>query len=194
MLYDEREVIKVKLCVVFPGIGYGTDRPLLYYPKKYLRNDYQTVDIKYTGDPKKAKSKKENLRKFYENAYQLVEKQLSDINFDDYDDILFISKSVGTALSARYAKEHHLKVRSVLFTPLDFTFENACSPAIAFSGTKDPWINLETIKKLAHDHQVPLTVIKNANHSLETGDILKDIDHLHDIMEKVITFINEKEL
>ena len=37
-----------KICVVFPGIGYHSDKPLLYYGKKYMsENGYEIVDLKY---------------------------------------------------------------------------------------------------------------------------------------------------
>ena len=32
----------MKLAILFPGIGYHTDKPLLYYSKKILKNmDYE---------------------------------------------------------------------------------------------------------------------------------------------------------
>ena len=37
-----------KICVVFPGIGYHTDKPLLYYSKKYMMaHGYDIVDVTY---------------------------------------------------------------------------------------------------------------------------------------------------
>ena len=37
-----------KLAVIFPGIGYHTDKPLLYYSKKLAKTkDYEVVEIKY---------------------------------------------------------------------------------------------------------------------------------------------------
>mgnify|MGYP004878678517 CR=1 FL=1 len=37
-----------KICVVFPGIGYHTDKPLLYYSKKYMiAHGYDIVDVTY---------------------------------------------------------------------------------------------------------------------------------------------------
>lgn len=182
----------MKLCVVFPGIGYNADKPLLYYTKKYVRNEYKIIDIRYEGDPKKAKSSKDHLMTFYQNSYKLVEEQLSDVHFNDYDDVLFVSKSVGTALSERYAREHHLNVRSVLFTPLNFTFDGPSSKAIAFSGSADPWIDLNEIMKLSEEHDVPLVLFNQANHSLETGNIAVDLKYLSDIMKEVMNFINKE--
>ena len=35
-----------KICVVFPGIGYHTDKPLLYYSKKYMMaHGYDIIDV-----------------------------------------------------------------------------------------------------------------------------------------------------
>ena len=36
----------MKLAILFPGIGYHTDKPLLYYSKKILKNmDYEIKEI-----------------------------------------------------------------------------------------------------------------------------------------------------
>ena len=38
----------MKLAVFFPGIGYHTDKPLLYYSRKIaVELGYQTVEVKY---------------------------------------------------------------------------------------------------------------------------------------------------
>lgn len=183
----------MKLCVLFPGIGYTIDKPLLYYSREIVRNDYEIKAIVYHGDYKKAKSKKENLETFYRNAYQDVCEQCSSIDFTAYEDILFISKSIGTALAEKYAREHQLMVRSVLFTPLAYTFEGESSKAIAFHGTHDPWVDHEELMSLSFRHQVPMICIEGADHSLNTGDLDLDLIHLKQVMDDVKVFIeNEK--
>ena len=38
----------MKLAILFPGIGYHTDKPLLYYSKKILKNmDYDIKEIHF---------------------------------------------------------------------------------------------------------------------------------------------------
>ena len=38
----------MKLAILFPGIGYHTDKPLLYYSKKILKNmDYEIKEIHF---------------------------------------------------------------------------------------------------------------------------------------------------
>ena len=40
----------MKLAILFPGIGYHTDKPLLYYSKKILKNmDYEIKEIHFVG-------------------------------------------------------------------------------------------------------------------------------------------------
>ncbi|MCQ2506160.1 MAG: hypothetical protein MJ113_03185 [Lachnospiraceae bacterium] len=37
-----------KLAVLFPGIGYSVDRPLLYYSKKVLKaKGYEIIEVNY---------------------------------------------------------------------------------------------------------------------------------------------------
>ena len=38
-----------KLAVIFPGVGYHSDKPLLYYSKKLAKNHgYEIKEVKYT--------------------------------------------------------------------------------------------------------------------------------------------------
>ena len=61
--------------------------------------------------------------------------------------------------------------------------------SIAFHGTADPWSKTDTIQKLTEQKEVPLFLTKNANHSLETGDVMMDITILKTTLERVERFI-----
>lgn len=182
----------MKLCVLFPGIGYTTDKPLLYYTKEIVRKDYVIKAIAYKGDPKAAKSDQDRLEAFYRDTYKDVCKQLEDVDMRQYEEILFVSKSIGTALSECYVREHHLKVRSVLFTPLAYTFEGESSEAIAFHGTSDPWVDHKQLVQLAKEHHVPMICLEGADHSLNTGDLDTDLTNLKIVMDQVKDFIEIK--
>ena len=42
--------MKKKIAVLFPGIGYHTDKPLLYYSRKLaMERGYEIIEVKY-GD------------------------------------------------------------------------------------------------------------------------------------------------
>ena len=85
--------------------------------------------------------------------------------------------------------KHHLKVRNILFTPLEDTFSFPLQVSIAFHGTADPWAETTSIQALAQQKEVPLFLTRHANHSLETGDIQADISALKITMEQVEHFI-----
>ena len=144
------------LAVIFPGIGYTCDRSLLYYTAVMMKElGYKVVPVPYTGFPKNVKGDAQKMRQCYDIALGQAREVLRDINFDDYKDIVFIGKSVGTFVALAIAKEFDLNARSVLYTPLVETFdllpentsEHTCvdasarsyEQAIAFHGTSDPW-------------------------------------------------------
>ena len=127
-----------KLAVIFPGVGYHTDKPLLYYSKKLAsRNGYEIVEVPYGKFPKGVKSSREKMEKAFFSAVEQAEEILKAVDFSGYDDILFISKSVGTAVSSAYAGKYHLKTRNIYYTPVEASFQFMTQPGIAFTGTKD---------------------------------------------------------
>ena len=61
--------------------------------------------------------------------------------------------------------------------------------SIAFHGTADPWAETDSVQALAAQKEVPLFLTKNANHSLETGDVQTDLSILKTTMDRVERFI-----
>ena len=99
-----------RLAVIFPGIGYTADKPLLHYSRRIAdRAGYEIKVIPYGGFPKKVKGDPEKMRRCFELALEQSEKLLAGIDLDSYSDILFIGKSVGTVAAAHIAAHstHH---------------------------------------------------------------------------------------
>ena len=95
-----------KLAVIFPGIGYHTDKPLLYYAKKLaVKHGYQIVEVAYQGFRKDIKGNADKMQEAFESALRQTENQLAEQVWPDTDEILFISKSIGTIVAAAYAKK-----------------------------------------------------------------------------------------
>ena len=74
-----------KLAVIFPGMGYNGDKPLLYYTKKLAKAaGYDVIDVTYEL-PVKSKeilNDKEGMKAAFEIALKQVEEQLSTIEFN----------------------------------------------------------------------------------------------------------------
>ena len=165
------------LAVIFPGIGYSCDRSLLYYTAVMMREyGYKVVPVPYTGFPRNVKGDAQKMRECYVIAQEQAAEILRDISFDDYDDIVFIGKSIGTVVALAIARQFDLTVRYVLYTPLVETFDlmplqtpeiiDACLP-----------------------RGIPLHLVENANHSLETGNLDTDLRTLEETMQKVRSFL-----
>ena len=179
-----------KLAVIFPGIGYTADKPLLYYTTRLAKkHGYQIQTVSYGALPENIKGDSAKMKQAFELACEQTEQLLHDIDWSSYGSILFISKSIGTAISSAYAFRHNLKVKSILFTPLAETFSFPLQGSIAFHGTADPWAETDSVQALAAQKEVPLFLAKNANHSLETGDVQTDLSILKTTMDRVERFI-----
>lgn len=174
----------MKLALIFPGIGYTCDKPLLYYEQKLLDDEYEIHRIDY-GNISKSKS---DLFQTFELAYQRVLEAYKDFDFTKYDTILVISKSIGTAIACRLEKDLHIHSYNILYTPIAYTFDYVES-GIAFSGTKDPWVEVELVKNKCEELCIPYYLYDDCNHSLETQDVQKNLEILQEVMQYTLKFL-----
>lgn len=182
----------MKLAVIFPGIGYHTDKPLLYYSKKLAKQyDYEVIEVSYGGFPKDVKGSPEKMEQAFFSAMEQTTNLLKDVDFHSYDTLLFISKSVGTAVAAAYAGKQHLNTYNVFYTPVKASFEFINQNGIAFTGTNDPWVELAVVKQECQKRNLPLFITQDGNHSLETGDTFLDLAHMNEIMEQTRQYISQ---
>lgn len=180
-----------RIAVFFPGIGYHCDKPLLYYGRDVaLECGYQEqIKVEYSYDGGKIRGDADKMLEAFNTLYLKASKQLDEIDFSIYDDILFVSKSIGTAVSAKYAQEKHIDCKNVLYTPLEQTFDFEIKNAIAFTGMADPWANTDIIKEKSSAAGIPLSIYMEANHSLETKDTITNLKIMMDVMDKTKRFI-----
>lgn len=183
---------KSKLAVLFPGIGYTCDKPLLYYSGKLAAcHGYEVLNVPYGGFASGIKGDPVKKEEAFRSALAQAEEILKETDFSGRE-VLFISKSIGTIVAAAYAKRHHLAVRSISFTPLAQTFLYADGQGIMFHGTADPWVeSSQQIREECRKIGQPLFIIEGANHSLETGNVENDIGNLQRIMNRVSDFMEK---
>lgn len=181
-----------RIACLFPGIGYTCDKPLLYYSWKMLRGmGWEVVPVPYSGFPDKVKGDPVKMKQCAEMALEQAEEILAGIRWDEYAEILFVGKSVGTVVAAAFARRRGLRCRQILFTPVEAAFRYAEPGAIAFHGTADPWADTKAIEKSCREKGIPLFETEGANHSLETGDIDRDIRELRKVMKAVGEFVEQ---
>ena len=173
------------LAIFFPGIGYTHDKPLMYYSNKLAsEKGYEIRCINYFNLPDNVKGNLEKMKNALQISYEQACEQLSDINFSDYEEILIVGKSLGTVVAAKFNYEHCQKARLVLYTPVEATFRFKINDAVAFIGDNDSWSNLDNVKKLSKEANIPLYIYKDANHSLEVnGDYKLNLQYLFDVIK-----------
>ncbi len=181
-----------KLVVLFPGIGYTCDKPLLYYADDLAANaGYERLKVSYVlpGDHK-IRGNLEKMEEAFRTLYARAEECLADVDWSQYEEVIFVSKSIGTIIASAYANTlGDVPIRHVLYTPLKYTFEQKPKNAIGFFGMADNWSPSEEVLPLAKELDIPMYLYEGANHSLETGDTLKDLGTLKDVMEKTKRFL-----
>ncbi len=182
-----------KVAIIFPGMGYHSDKPLLYFSKRIAReNGYEIIEVNYEF-PYKAKeimNDRGRMKEAFEIAVSQIKEELHGINFAEYGDIIFIGKSIGTALAAHFDVQLNVGARHLVFTPVPQTFEMLKKNAgIVFHGLSDPWCPTDIAMKKCGELDLELCKVDGANHSLETDVTVKDISNLSLIMEKVESFI-----
>ena len=149
----------MKICVLFPGIGYTTEMPLMYYPGKMTMGlGYELIRLKYHDLPSGVKGNKEKMKLAFDIACEQSLEQLKDVDWSRYTEVLFIGKSIGTVIAACCGRKLGLnaaedgassvgtKMKYVYLTPLEETFlftERASG--IAFHGSSDPWAETDII-------------------------------------------------
>lgn len=184
----------MKIAVVFPGIGYHTDKPLLFYSKKIAAaHGYEVRDVSYGNFPSGSKGKKDLMADCFFSALEQSEKLMADVDFSRYDDILFLSKSIGTAVASAYSRKHGLKTKNVYFTPPEGSFRFMDQPGIVFHGSSDEMADTVFVTEECRKRDWSLHTIENANHSLEVGDWERDLGTLYGIMLAVDQYLTETE-
>ncbi|MCR5404159.1 MAG: alpha/beta hydrolase [Butyrivibrio sp.] len=178
-----------KLAVVFPGMGYHIDKPLLYYSKKLAKaRGYEVVGISYDFQirAKDIMNDKETKNEAFLHAVSETEKQLASVNYADFKDILFIGKSIGTTVAAYFDRKNGINARQVVFTPVPETFDHLRDNCgVVFHGTADPWCETALAESKCEELHMELFKVAGANHSLETDDPIIDCCRMQGILEKV---------
>ncbi len=179
------------LCIIVPGMGYNTDRPLLYYSGKLAKQlGYEIIRVSF-GE---LNLTKEDVQKDGEGTVRkymgVMAKALEDVDFGAYDRVVFITKSIGTIAAAAYAMEQGITTGHIFFTPLPDTFRFFKSAnGLAFSGDEDPMADAGVIEEKCRATGIGFTLIAGGNHSLETGDVLTDAENLPGMLETIRSFL-----
>ena len=82
-----------QLAVLFPGIGYHIDKPLLYYSAKLARaRGCDLLAVQYPALPTGLRGHTEKIEQAVQTALSAAEEQLTAIDWTAYDRVFFSSR------------------------------------------------------------------------------------------------------
>lgn len=187
------------ICIMLPGLGYSTQRPLFHYATSVcLNNHVDVLHINYhfaKNEYFKKLTRSEQDRWMYEDVKVVVEKVLKD---STYEQCFLLSKSIGTIpMAIEWTEKNFLhNAFGIWLTPLlkdDNVFNallNTELPSLYVIGDQDHHFIEERISTLKNNELVSSVVIPNADHGLEIkGDTLASIDAVKEVLESVQEFI-----
>lgn len=181
-----------RLAIILPGIGYTADRPLLHFAMKLAAGaGYDVSAVKFGEMPSRVKGDEKKKRKAFAIAMKAAREQVRQKTLKEYDEVVFISKSLGSVVALSLAQEYGIRPKQVIYTPVDETFAAWKDPTdcVMFHGLADPWMPNDRMDAFAAEHGCRLYTYPDANHSIETGDVQRDLRFLEDIMKKTAEYL-----
>ena len=188
-----------KVAIVFPGLAYSSQMPVLYYSiKAVLASGINAlaVDYDYSNIPEFLEQSQETRSEW---LIEDVEAALRVITEDENQQVVcLVGKSLGTlALGHLLEKYEDLRdVKTVWLTPLIKNPELMeqmlayTKDAVLVIGTVDPHYGSDIIDRFNLSTQLSGIVIDGANHSLEIeGDVTKSLRVLLQIVSIIEQFL-----
>lgn len=179
------------LVVLFPGVNYSCDKPLLHYARKIaILNSFDVLCIEYSKKLTKHDVENGNLE-FLQKEILMT---LKEVKYKAYNKIYFISKSIGTKIAGELGEAlGDKKIKQLYLTPLKGTIRYMKDiKCTAITGTKDKFFKSGDIDRIKEESNVNFILIEEANHSLEIeDDISGSIKILNKVSEEIIKFLSE---
>ncbi|MDP3447476.1 MAG: hypothetical protein Q8S22_05385 [Eubacteriales bacterium] len=160
--------MKTGIAVCFPGTGFTCKEALFERLASDLSaRGYDVVRLDFSHIPFR---EIESLEEAVAVAQRAVKRQLSGVSFADYDDVVFLSKSLGTILAPRAEQEYGIRPRHLFLTPLNKTLSlvHPDSRVIAMVlGTQDRFLSGRALTSFCEPRGINCCLIEGVNHSLK---------------------------
>ena len=171
-----------KLVIMFPGVVYTMDFPLLYYASfLYEARGYEQIHMKYNSiffEPDLTREEK-SLR-----VRDYVWEKAKDIDFSEYDEVVFLSKSFGTAEAGYLAEKLGINPTQIYLTPVPRALPYIKEADTVVIGTADEVY--PECKTYFAEHGIQPMYVEGADHSLEVkGKPFESLEILRDVMKHI---------
>lgn len=179
--------MKTGLVVAFPGIRYTCHQALIRDCLSfYSARGYETFCLDFAGV---AFDDTTDMSRAAELVLPTILRQLSGVCFQDYADVVFLSKSLGTLCAVRTAAAMQLQPRHFLLTPLPKTLQEMPKQAEVFGaviGTKDTHLEAEKLEAFCRERAIPCLTVPEAGHRLQ----FEDAARTEEVNRRIVAMLN----
>lgn len=187
------------LGVLFPGLHYSNQMPLLYYTAAALLQlgaDVLEIDTDYSGPEFQNAPQEQQAAWLAADARAAVE---TARRHGQYRRLVLAGKSLGTLSIAHLISDELPQNTVVLWLtpllhlpPLVETIKGYPGPSLFIAGTADPACNLAALAEIQEANGAEAFLAPNANHSLEIpGDIVASIQQMKTAIEAMQVFLKK---
>ena len=174
----EEILVGKKIVISFPG-GRGYEIPLLYFSSKYYEDfGYEKLFI---NCPDSSEIK-------YEILYERAEKIIQSIAFEDYENIVFIAKSIGTVVACKIKEMYKIPASLILYTPLNDTLpyiNNKNDVLLVSAGENDRYLDSKTLRELCEKESIKCYIEPNVGHRMEVkGDLRRNLEIIFNVIKQ----------
>ena len=160
--------MKTGITVCFPGTGFTCKEALFErLGADYAALEYDIIKLDFSHIPFR---EIESLEEAIAVAQRAVKRQLSHVAFAEYDDIVFLSKSLGTILAMEYDNANEICARHLLLTPLNKTLLQIRPKTKVIAmvlGTQDRFLTGRALASFCEERGIRYCLIDGVNHSLK---------------------------
>jgi hypothetical protein len=175
------------LVVLFPGKNYPCELPLLYYASKVaIENKHDVLLLEYGYQSARSELNIDQLSMVIDECLLSISKIA-----DQYSEITFISKSLGTVVAGEVAKKMNSnEIKHMFLTPLSKTVPYIMNTnSLVIYGTADDLFEEEDIKMISQQEGVKIVSILDANHALEVSNVKESLVILGNIIQEYEEFL-----
>ena len=165
-----------RIVISFPG-GRGSEIPLLYFGAKHFEDmGYEKVFINHPS------STDFSLDNVLENALDI----LKNINWTEYEHIVFVAKSLGTIVDCKAKENLQIPATLILFTPLEDTLKyinQENDVLLVAMGDKDKYLSSTLLEQHCNENDIKCYIEHGVGHRME---VMNDLQRNLEIVFNVI--------
>lgn len=174
------------LCVVLGGQNYSIHKPLCYYSASLaVQAGYDVISVQYGFQQAHALT---HFPEDFDRLHQEVKAAIDLVRQPRHTEIIWIGKSLGTVLIKALKKDYKdLAQKFIFLTPVSPAFDQEdFREKLIIMGTHDEHYDEKLLEK---EEESMVIEFDGANHSLETGNVIGDLEIMERVLGAIAGFI-----